>query len=236
MELRIMNDKGEEKFREYLLKLKNGNKINPPISMLEDDKYSTIFLPQIKIKQMNFSTRLEFAKYLLEILGGLDGRDLARKSGIWTWLALFFFDSICPQQSDGTRKVRETAKYICSADYSDYYRHFVAAAFMIIRKHGEDNSLLFLSCPMHLHNDMMEQLASRQYIISNRNLIIALHILYWDYKRKKIKTNATNKIYPGNLRRMISLVDQLEINYDLNNLAPHKILKLLPTEFDKWKS
>ncbi len=235
MELRVMSEKGEEKFREYLLKLKNGEKINPSKDVLANDTYSTIYYPQIKFEFSNFGTRLEFAKYLFQKLGGVDGRDLTKKAGIWSWLALFYFDSICPAQADGSRKVKEVAKYICSSDYSDYYRHLVAAAFMIIKTHGEDNSMLFLSCPMHVHNDMMEQLASRQYIISNRNLVSASHLLYWDYKRKKIKTNASNRMIPGNLRRLISLVDQLEINYDLNNLAPHKIMNLLPAEFDQWK-
>jgi len=40
---------------------------------------------------------------------------------------------------------------------------------------------------------------------------------------------------PGNLRRLIAVIQQLDFNYDLYGMRAGEILQLLPPEFDAWR-
>ena len=86
-----------------------------------------------------------------------------------------------------------------------------------------------------LYNDFMEQMASRQDIITNKALIEVVDRIYWDTKMKRPKINATNRKIAGNIRRLLSLVYQLELTYDLRTMSTDDIIKLLPSEFNSWK-
>ncbi|HVT02104.1 MAG TPA: hypothetical protein VHL58_01875, partial [Thermoanaerobaculia bacterium] len=66
-------------------------------------------------------------------------------------------------------------------------------------------------------------------------LIEAVHLLYWDEARKRPKRGATTSSRAGNLRRLITVLQQLDFNYDLYGMRADEILALLPREFDTWK-
>jgi len=95
----------------------------------------------------------------------------------------------------------------------------------------------FLHGPLDKHGDFSEQLASRMELISNRNLIEAVDRLYVSLRPEGAapKRGATTRTRPGNLRRLIAIVQQFELTYDLYAMAASQILKLLPPEFDRWR-
>lgn len=233
--LRVFSEEGIEKFREYLQSLKNNPQTARPD--LSSILYSHQFLPPVQIDETkSFSTRMEMGAYLTDHFGaaGVDRRTVLNRHDMWTWLAYIWFDQLCPC-INGMRKVRETAKYICSSDYTDYYRHYVAVSYDIYSFHGPQNSRLFLSCSAHVHNDFVEQLASRQYIISSRNLIEVVHHLYWDTGRGRMKTGATDRNRRGNIRRLVKNIGQLELTYDIYSMTVDETMSLFSEEFNDWK-
>lgn len=232
--LRAINETGIEQFKNYIELLRDGSTDPPPIENLSSDAFSDEFEPRIEISGDSFSTRLDMGRYLQDCLNHVDRNIIVNLPGLWSWLSLFWFDQLCPE-IDGRRRVRETARYICSMDYTDYYRHYVASSWDIYCLHG-DYSRLFLVCPLYIHNDFIEQLASRQDIITIKGLIKAADALYWNEQRVSQKRNATNRNKPGNLRRLIAIVDQLSLTYDLHTMQADDILSLLPPEFDIWKN
>lgn len=233
--LKVFTDKGINEFRNFLVELKNNPELNKPD--LSNNKYSENLQPEIIIDENKiFSSRMELAEYLTQVFqdAGVKSKDVIPNDKLWTWLTYLWFEQICPRESTG-RKVKEIVKYICSTDYQKYYRHFIASTFRIYATLGKENSLLFLNRPINDHGDFIEQLASRQEIISNPNLIRVAHELYWDKNEKKTKRGASDRKKPGNLRRLIKLFGQIELTYDIFSMNPNEIVKTLPKEFEVWK-
>lgn len=233
-QLKVFTDEGNNKFKNFLIELKNNPELNIPD--LSDNKYSENFQPEITVDENKiFSSRMELAEYLTQIFHNskVKSQDVISNDKLWTWLTYLWFDQICPKENGG-RKVREIVKYICSTDYKKYYRHFIASTFRIYSTLGKNNSLLLLNRPVNDHGDFIEQLASRQEIISNPNLIEVAHILYWDNKENKPKRGASDRKKPGNLRRLIKFFGQIELTYDIFSMKPNEIVKTLPKEFENW--
>lgn len=234
--IRILSDRGKERFIDYIEKIKTGSDEAPPIIQLSKEPWSSELSPVIEIDELSSITRLELGEYLAKLFesSGLNRKELVENTGMWSWLALFWFDRICPKDDSSSRKVRAITTYACSSEWRNYYRHLIAASWDIYFMYQE-LSRLFLWCKLHIHNDFMEQMASRQDIITNKAVIETVDRLYWDTKTKRPKINATNRKIAGNIRRLISLVYQLELTYDLRTMSTDDIIKLLPSEFDSWE-
>lgn len=232
---RIMLPEGENRFRMYINELRqNPMTLRPD---LNNPPYSKEFSPRVLFDETRtFNTKMELAEYLHTVFTGvgIHRQNLIGKNGLWTWLAYTWFDQLAPVK-DGSRIIREEAKYICSSDYRDYYRHLIAGPYIIYSLHGSENSLLFLYSPIHEHNDFIEQFASRQFIISHRNIIEAVTKLYLDAGTGKPKVGAQSRNRGGNIRRFVKIIQQFELTYDIYSMSSQQILNLLPHEFDEWR-
>lgn len=234
MYIRTLTQQGLDEFSNYIQEIRQGIIKSSPVDVLSKEPYSIEFNPSIKIENCRFATRMEMGKHLSGVLTGIERNRLLKEFGMWSWLVLFWFDQLCPPDANGIRKVRESARYICSMDYTDWYRHLVAAPWDIFSLHGEF-SRLFLTDEIHKHNDFVEQLGARQNIISSKSIIEAADKLYWGTHKNTPKRNATNRKIAGNLRRFIMMTEQFGLTYDLYKMSADDILSLLPHEFDRWR-
>lgn len=232
VKLRALNQRGIDEFRGYIQSLKQGLSVSCPD--LNAESYSFEYHPALEIDENKvFQTRTEMGKYLAESFSQAEIKreDILDSLGLWTWLAYIWFNQI----TEGGNRLRETARYVCSRDYRDYYRHSVAFAYSVYSLHGEENSRLFLDTKLYILSDFVEQIASREYIISSPNLVKAIRTLYWDSSGNGIKRGATDRHRQGNIRRFIKIIDQIDLTYDIY-VTPEKIINLLPKEFDVWRS
>lgn len=156
-EVRILTDRGTELFTDYIMDVKENSAQAPPIEKLGHQPWSTEFTPRIEVESLSVITRMELGKYLVALFeaNNVHRNDILRIPGLWSWLALLWFDYLCPLEA-GSRKVLEPSKYVCSSHYTDYYRHLVAAPYDLYCLHGE-NSRLFLHTPLNIHGDFIEQ-------------------------------------------------------------------------------
>jgi hypothetical protein len=229
----ILNEKGLKSFREFLNRLRAGEKPSAPLEILDDLEYSQP-LRSIEVDTRAFTSRLEAAEYLTSKLGSLTNMDY--NVGLWAWLTLFYFDQVCPSNEVGDRHVGAEARYIPGSESWRYYRHLLAGPFRIFQLHGQQSKLL-LTGPLDRPGDFTEQLASRQEFITNRTIMETATQLYFDSQNERPKRGAAStKRKPGTLRRFVDLVQQLDLTYDLYSLEPDGLLKLLPKEFDGWHS
>jgi len=228
---------GESKFIEYITALRKVPSATCPDLNIEP--YSKEFSPYIEVERdISFNSKMELAEYINGKFdkAGVRREEIIGKSGLWTWFAYLWFDSLtCFDSRAGNRSIREEAKYICSSDYRDYYRHLVAGPYYIYSLHGSGLSKIFLYSPIHEHNDFIEQIASRQFLISHQNLIEALFRLYWDNKKVRPRSGAQSRNRAGTLRRFVKVIQQLELTYDVYSLSSEEIIRLLPDEFNEWK-
>lgn len=232
--LRVLSKEGIDRFREHIQTVKeNPHALLPDLNI---EPYSHEFQPHTEIDETKlFTTRIAMAKYLKNSFeeAGIGRNAVIGRSDLWSWLAYLWFDQLCPVVN-GSRKLNETARYICSSDYTDYYRHYVAASYDIYSIHGEPKSRLFLYGPLYLHSDFIEQLASRQNIISNSALVEVAYRFYWDASSERPKRGAQSRKKRGNHRRLLKVIDQLELTYDIFTMTSDEIINLLPDEFDDW--
>jgi hypothetical protein len=231
--VRRLTKAGIDKFREYLGELRTGSTAKPPRWLLTDSDTSEPFSPERWIEDRSFDTRLDAARYLCEVFEGLSA--LEEDVGLWSWLSLYFFDQVCPVRADGTRAPGRDYRHILEPGYLYGHRHLLGGPYLVYRLHG-DEALLLLCTKVHVENLFHHELASRQALISNREIIRAATMLYLHPRRRTPKRGAQEgKRAPGNLRRFVDVLQQLDLTYDLYSMSAEKILELLPAEFDAWK-
>jgi hypothetical protein len=230
--LRSLTARGIEEFRGFLQQIRDGAEFRANPAILYIDDYSSRLPRTIEIEPRSFATKFDAAEYLARVLTEMPAS--AADVGLWSWLALFYFDQLSPLDADGRRRPREDYHYIPSTDGWQRDRHLLAGPFKLFAMHRE-NARLLLHPPVHQHGAFVYDLGFRRDLITNRGLIEAIDQLYWDAKRKRPKRGATTTSRPGNLRRLITVVQQLDFNYDLHGMRTEEILQLLPPEFDGWR-
>ena len=238
-QLRVLTDEGITQFESYLVRLREDPKVVPPFELLTDPHASASIGKRINIEQRLFASRREAATYLLDALGGLDRAEIDHNSALWTWLGLLYFDQLCPADGNGARRVRSKHRYVLPrledpGHFQHYYRHLLAGAFTTMRLY-QGAAKILLCGAIDKYDDFNEQLASRQKFITNSGLIEAVDLMYYDPSlRRPRRGAASNKRKPGTLRRLIDVVDQMDLTYDFYSMTGPQILGILPREFQGW--
>lgn len=231
--VRELNEEGTGHFREYLRALAEGSRQNPPRAILFDDRFSTSLPQGAMVEDKVFASRLEAMRYLVPALAPLGNVLEERFEGVWSWLALFYFDQICPGK-EGKRTPGKEYYYIPDTGYLNRHRHLLAAPYKTFKRHGE-GAVLLLDSPLHIENPFQFHIASRPSFISNPAVLEAATRLYYDAKHRHPKPGAQLPEKAGGLIRFVDVVEQLELTYDLYSLDGEKVLSLLPREFQAWR-
>ena len=236
-DVKVLTPMGNKEFINFIINLKKDDSTPIPSNILDQSLFTEVFKPEINIENKQFATRFEFGAYLHSIFKDYPRDALIKNEGLWNWLSLFYIDQLIPDIR-GKKIVGEIARYAYNPHYTSFYRHLVAGSWDIYSRYREDSNL-FLYTPMNKTSQLILDLACRQNIISNRNLIKVVQILYWQNEANglgAIKRGIVTKTKPGNLKRLIAILNQLDTTYDFYGMNPEDILTLLPAEFDLWKN
>jgi hypothetical protein len=233
--VRILNNEGIRKFRLYLADLRSGSSSTPPRDILSDAWCSAKLPIDIEVEERIFDSRLNAAKYICKALRPLGHSKIEQNVGLWSWLSLYFFDQVCPISRTGKRSPGLDYRYILDIDFRFYYRHNFFGSYIMYLLHSENIPLLLYN-PLSQTSKFHLELACRQGFITNRGIIEAANLLYFDDNRARPKHGAAvTSRAPGTLFRFIDVVHQLDLNYDLHSMTGEEVLELLPPEFNKWK-
>ncbi|KHL24104.1 hypothetical protein PK98_15575 [Croceibacterium mercuriale] len=243
--MRRLTDEGIDHFREYIERIRNGAKIQPPSDLLTDPVFSEpvagrVMLP-LDLPEDALSDRFRFGIWLRDLLAPLQQNTLPRDYHLWNWLSLRFFDQLCAAGGDDIRRPRRDEAYILDAAFSHtkYYRHLVRMAWMAVSLHGEYGKILLKSRstdgpPLAGSGEIVEQLASRQSLFGNATLIEGAYRLYFSEDEQRPRKGAGGS-GAGSPRRLATIVQQLDLTYDLRDCTPEQFIELLPKEFNRWK-
>src|SRR5689334_13707970 len=100
-EFRKLNDEGMARFSEWLAGDAGGM---APIHLLADPQTSSPIGHAIHpASGRTFSDRYEFGQYLNQLLSSLDPAAISQDRGLWTALAIVWFNQLCPLGSNGRR-------------------------------------------------------------------------------------------------------------------------------------
>ena len=234
LELRAFNDEGLQKFEQFLNRVQSGGSAKGRDALLQDDLYTDVVSPAISVSPRAFENRREAGMYFVRLFESVDEKEL-RSAGVWAWLTLCYFDSVCPADDKGQRKVGESARYIpVFANYRKYYRHLLYGPFSICLAHNDnpERALATLCTPVDKPGDAVESLASRQELVTCPAVMEAASQLY--VKDGKLKRGAGRK-NNGGARRFAGIMKQLELTYDLFRISATDLIDMLPSEFDEFR-
>ena len=242
MFVRSFNATGEMRFRTFLDAYQNqGTSPDEARRIAEDRSWSDVIYPQVTIDVPMLATKKELAGSVCEAFvkagwDSLPSNTNPLHRGVWTWFGAMFFDIIRSRRAN--RQLQDYSYFIAGPSWSRFYRHRVAGparTFWLFRKNPSDANLLLYG-PAREHSDWEEQIAGRQDRYSNPALVAAANRLYWDATSRRPKRGGQTRQRPGTLRRFLTVMDQLDLTYDLHGVSDDQILNLLPPEFDRWKS
>jgi hypothetical protein len=233
--VRALNEKGFLEFSKFLTELREGLIRQTPMELLTDPSYSSKIADKAEVEDRLFNNKLEMAKYLYEALQIFPQSQIDQNVGLWSWLSLYYFNQVCPSNKSGRRIPGRECRHILDLDYRRYYYHLLVGPYNVYRLHGEKVPLL-LSGPLYETSRYYLELSARQGFITNRGIIEAANLLYFDSENWKPKRGpAVTTRKPGALIRFIDVVQQLDLTHDLYSMTGEEVLALLPSEFDEWR-
>lgn len=228
---------GIGRFSEYLDQLESEPTRLMPTHLLEDPACSETVGTPTEIQVKAFGTRFAAAEYLDQILEETSETEVERDVCLWAWLTLLFFDELCPPNKSGERRLRERPAYIPEPEnFQRYYRHLLLGPYLIFRAHKDNpkRALGMLCKPLPIIDDVVAQLASRQELITNQALVELATTLYYDATTETTKRGAGGK-GNGSPRRLADVLQQFDVTWDLYAMGTGEFLKVLPSEFDKFR-
>jgi len=253
-EFRILTDEGVELFREFLEETAcSGGKA--PTHLLIDKTYSTEFSHKIFLAlSQKFSNKQDFGRYVVKICedAALTRQMIAKNRNFWASIVLWYFDQFCPVNENGRRKVPMESKdqyekypkfiprIISSGSEQSLRgrRHYALGPYLVFdyNKNTEHQADVLLSGSLDSWGDDLEQTAGRIEVISNKNLIGVIRMLYWDEENDCLRRGYSTKTRPGNINRLVAdLRNQMKLTADWYSMSATEIYQALPPEYDFWK-
>lgn len=235
--LRILNDEGIRQFAEFIA---GGASGDAPLDLLQNPETSGPFRGgDILLGGADFPDRYQFGIYLRTLFRKVDAASIVGDRYLWTSLALFWFDRICPRRADGSRNPSREYSYILSNDYRHTYRHLIRTPWFMVTRHDENAKLLLIAPrenahPLSVHGEIMEQIGGRQRVLASRPLMDAMNRLYFDMKTGRPRRGLAGR-GRGSANRLGIVLRQLELTYDPDEMPDGEFLRILPSEFDHWK-
>ena len=250
---RILNDEGVNKFRAFL---DDGAVTGEPVptELLTKQETSQIFSKPLDLDQnIVFCSKLELGRYLDNAFEKADLRrqNVIRNRNLWASIVLLWFDQFCPIGSDGKRAVSKVSyspekyqKYIPQevTEYGSknlHYRHLALTPYRIFERNklSQNEGRCILAGPIHIFGRDIEAVSGRAEVFSNSQLIEAIHSLYWDETKGKLRPGYSTETRAGNIHRLLADVrNQRKKTPDWYSMTARQIVESLPEEFDGWKN
>ena len=236
MKIARLNASGLATFAGWLESLKAGGSIQAPTSLLTEEQGSEPLSVEVEVEPREFASRFEAAEYIHTQFSGAGLTDVESDQGLWAWLSLFYFDAVCPPGRGGARKPGALARHILEpGNFQRYYRHLLAGPYRIYRAHRDDpkRALALLCQPIDSPGDVVEQLASRQELVTNRGIMELATRLYVDPESLRQKRLAGSK-GGGSARRLSDVIDQFDLTWDLYASSGEELATVMPKEFSRF--
>jgi hypothetical protein len=235
--LRRLTDAGVVRFQQFLDTQGTSEAEAFDIDYLIDPKFTTIAGtgPEVS-SDCGFVTRFEAAEILDPIIQSAELDEAAFDRGVWSWLAWFWFESLCPADKTGLRDPQGSERWVLDTNWKRYYRHLLAGPWWIYQTHREDpeRARALLHTNVNKPGELVGQFAASQELVSNPGLVEMVTRLYYDPVSNKLRRGHGRKTNGGS-RRLVKVIGQLDMIWDLYSTTADDFLKLLPKEFDSFK-
>jgi hypothetical protein len=232
MDIRRLNQSGISVFQAFLDSHTGEEPLPYPEAILEDAAHTESIDTAATIEHRKFETRFELASYLHSCFESAGFRPDRSDPGFWAWIACFYFREICPA-ARGKLQPGASPRWIPqSGDFRRYYRHLIAGPYGIYHAHRDDpqRAMALLCQRPGRPGDLVEQMASRQQVVTNPTIMQVATICYVDPKTGKQLPSANRK-GAGGARRFIDVLGQFDVTWDLSMMTPADLHAHMGDEF-----
>lgn len=233
---RALNPTGLDMFNAYLA---GGpwSETAPPTNLLSDE-YSYLLEPGFEVNPRKFGTKFEMGMEVCTSAGNTILPSLWPTDGLWAALSLMFHQSTFPSKN-GQWFIGSPSRHVITRipgrKQDQSHRHLVKGAAIAVNRFGTEARVL-MGGP-HEQAKMEEQIMSRKTdmgLASSKEVVRAAYELYYDPDKDAVKRGAKST-GAGSVMRLIDILTQLDVNYDIPSLQASDILSLLPRkEFEKF--
>jgi hypothetical protein len=235
MELRRFTDRGLEAFSQFLDSCTTSLPLPWPQTALTDPGWSEpVGDASIDLEDRAFESRFELAAHLHTRFEAANFRPSRSDRSLWAWIACRYFREICPRSRTGDWQPGAMPRWIPqSSDWRRYYRHLVAGPYFIYIAHRDNprRALALLCQKPGRPGDLVEQLASRQQIVTNPAIMEVATDCFVDPATGQQRRSANSK-GGGGPRRFVDVLNQFDVTWDLSYLTSERLRAMLPREFD----
>lgn len=232
--LRQLTPAGFDKAREFLAGLRehpDGDR-EPSRDLLYDERFSRLVSEDVQLELRAFPTRRELGEYLSQTLGPVK-HVIADDPGVWSWLGMYYFANVVRVKDDRVQlHTDESVLFLGGRLQQRRYRHYLWFSLRIYEQHGEQASFLLDQSPT-TRGDLIEAVGGYARIFNSEGVVPLILRLYTDGEKTRVGFSA-KKGRPGNIRRLPSALDQLELTYDVYGMEPDALLNILPPVFREW--
>lgn len=238
MHLSRLTERGIDSFREFLQLLKDGATPDFPAHLLTDERFSETITPLTECADETFGDRMQLAAYLDRLLSPMPLPNIYRDTGLWSWLALRFFDQLCPAKPSGARDPGSIGRWIPQVDESRrYYRHILLGPYMCFEAHRDnpERAAALFCNPVHRATpEVFRLFIENPDLVRSKTAVSAATQLYYNPRTRRTKPR-TGRKESGGCRRLIQVLRQFDCTYDLESLTPATLCSMLPKEFDEFQ-
>ena len=238
---------GIREAKAYLAALRNDAKAPFPDGLLTESRYARPVAPAVFVAPRSFANRRAAGEYLSARLEPLGMARIAGNAPLWSWLGMFYFDEAVGRYADGRRRIAASdVAYVIdplSARRGDSqsHRNRLLAAWDIYTRHGEERARGLLSQRVSGMEQLAERLLGKMEAYRSPGVMALANRLYTDPATGQQKTGIAgggsggNQRPPGGIVRLLDVLDQLYMTYDVYGMTAERLLALLPPEFDRFR-
>lgn len=210
----------------------------PPTHLLTDAKYSVEYAPRFEVRPRKFASKFEMGMEVATAIGK-DALDAAfSEPALWAGLSLQFHEATMPKKEGvwfvGTQS-RHIITKIPGRNQDQSHRHLVKGAAIAVSRFGPDARVLMGGASEQ--SKIEEQIMSRKSdtgLASSPQVVRVANQLYFDADKGSVRKGAKGT-GGGSIMRLIEVLAQFDVNYDVSSLSADSIVGLLPQrEFERF--
>ncbi len=227
--------------RNYLRGVRENGWTPLPTGLLTDHTYAQPLQSDVSVEERSFTSRREAGQYLAERLEPLGPARVGGNASLWSWLGMFYLEQIAHDSGRGSGTYAEIAHLILPEEHDsrDRSHHRLMMAYDIWTLHGEEAWLLLDQSVGSMSQFTLRVVQSPE-IFRSKGVVQLIHSLYADRSTGRVRKGAlgsdTASAPAGSLPRLIHVLNQLSMNYDVYGMTTDRLLHLLPSEFDHFES
>ena len=216
-----------------------------PAGLLSEPLYSRPVMPAVYVEPQSFTNRREAGKYLSRQLAPLGNARIADNARLWSWLGVFYFEQVAGRYSDGSLRIASSdVPYVIDPlrerrGDSQSHRNRLLAAWDIYTRHGDERARGLLSAPVSGMEHLADRLLGAVEAYRSPGVMGLANRLYTDsatgMQKPGIAGGGGNQRPPGGVVRLLDVLNQLYMTYDVYGMSAEQIAELLPSEFDRWR-